>query len=41
MGFGGHVQDMINRMKVNRDQRPSNRPKFKGDSRETVNSSNK
>jgi hypothetical protein len=32
MSFGaGHIQDMINRMKQNRSQRPSSRPKFKSD----------
>lgn len=30
MSFGaGHIQDMNNRLKQNRGQRPSNRPKFK------------
>lgn len=37
MGFGaGHVQDMINRMKQNRAQRPSNRSKFKENNREGI-----
>jgi hypothetical protein len=29
MSFGGHVMDMINRMKNNRAQRPSQRAKYK------------
>lgn len=41
MGFGGHVQDMISRIKLNREQRPSKRTKFKGDNRETMHSSDK
>lgn len=37
MGFGaGHTQDMINRIKQNRAQRPSNREKFKGKNREGI-----
>lgn len=36
MSFGGHVSDMVNRMKQNRAQRPSNRPKFKADYRESI-----
>lgn len=40
MSFGaGHVMDMINRMKQNREQRPSNRAKFKGNNREGIYSS--
>lgn len=42
MSYGaGHVMDMINRMKQNRAQRPSNRPKFKENNREGIYSSNK
>ena len=42
MGFGaGHVQDMNNRMKQNRAQRPSNRQKFKENNRDGIYSSNK
>lgn len=41
MGFGGHVQDMISRIKLNREQRPSKRTKFKGDNRETMYSADK
>lgn len=29
MGFGGHAQDMNNRIKENRAKKPSQRPKFK------------
>ncbi|WP_369995034.1 hypothetical protein [Winogradskyella sp.] len=37
MGLGaGHVLDMINRMKQNRAQRPSNRDKFKQNNREGI-----
>ena len=37
MSFGaGHIQDMNNRMKQNRAQRPSNRPKFKENNREAI-----
>ena len=37
MSFGaGHLQDMNNPMKQNRAQRPSNRPKFKENSRDTI-----
>lgn len=40
MGLGaGHVLDMINRMKQNRAQRPSNRDKFKQNNREGIYSS--
>ena len=40
MGLGaGHVMDMINRMKQNRSQRPSNRSKFKENNREGIYSS--
>ncbi|WP_243472155.1 hypothetical protein [Winogradskyella sp. MH6] len=40
MGLGaGHVLDMINRMKQNRAQRPSNREKFKQNNREGLYSS--
>lgn len=42
MGFGaGHVQDMNNRIKQNRAQRPSKRPKFKEKNRENIYSSEK
>ncbi len=34
-GFG-HVQDMNNRIKQNRAQRPSKRPKFKENNRENI-----
>jgi len=41
MSYGaGHVMDMLNRMKQNRAQRPSNRPKFKENNREGIYSSN-
>lgn len=36
MSFGGHVIDMINRMKANRAQRPSNRSKFKENNRSGI-----
>ncbi len=37
MSFGaGHIQDMNNRMKQNRAQRPSNRAKFKDNNREAI-----
>ncbi|MBS3992983.1 MAG: hypothetical protein KGZ87_04625 [Bacteroidetes bacterium] len=37
MSYGaGHVIDMINRMKQNRDQRPSKRAKFKENQREPI-----
>ncbi|WP_077403970.1 hypothetical protein [Cellulophaga omnivescoria] len=37
MGFGaGHIQDMNNRMRQNRAQRPSKRGKFKDDNRKTI-----
>ena len=40
MGLGaGHVLDMINRMKQNRAQKPSNRSKFKGKNRDSIYSS--
>lgn len=42
MGLGaGHVADMINRLKQNRAQRPSNRSKFKENNREGIYSSDK
>ncbi|WP_283642839.1 hypothetical protein [Croceibacter atlanticus] len=42
MAFGaGHVQDMNNRMKQNRAQRPSNRPKFKENNRDGIYSTDK
>ncbi|RCS28534.1 hypothetical protein DUT90_00030 [Polaribacter sp. WD7] len=42
MGLGaGHVLDMINRMKQNRAQRPSNRSKFKENNRDGIYSSDK
>jgi hypothetical protein len=42
MGLGaGHVMDMINRMKQNRAQRPSNRSKFKENNRDGIYSSHK
>lgn len=40
MSFGGHVFDMINRMKQNRAQRPSNRAKFKENNRTMIYSKN-
>ena|SRR5690606_33135782 len=36
MSFAGHAFDMINRMKQNRAQRPSNRVKFKENNREAI-----
>ena len=36
MSFGGHVADMVNRMKQNRAQRPSNRWKFKENNRDLI-----
>lgn len=37
MGFGaGHIQDMNNRIRQNREQRPSNKPKFKENNREAI-----
>lgn len=37
MSFGaGHIMDMINRIKQNRDIRPSNRQKFKGNNRPAI-----
>jgi hypothetical protein len=37
MSFGaGHVQDMNNRLKQNRANKPSNRAKFKGNNREGI-----
>lgn len=36
-----NIQDMNNRIKQNRDQRPSKRPKFKENNREVINSSEK
>lgn len=42
MSYGaGHVMDMINRMKQNRAQRPSNRPKFKENNRDGIYSTDK
>jgi len=42
MGLGaGHVLDMINRMKQNRAQRPSNRSKFKENNRDAIYASDK
>jgi (p)ppGpp synthase/HD superfamily hydrolase len=42
MSFGaGHVQDMNYRIKQNRAQRPSNRPKFKENNREGIYSTDK
>ena len=42
MGFGaGHVQDMNNRIKQNRAQRPSNLPKFKENNRDGIYSTDK
>ncbi|MFV0565229.1 MAG: hypothetical protein ACK5NB_05270 [Flavobacteriaceae bacterium] len=42
MSFGaGHIMDMINRMKQNRAQRPSNRSKFKENNREAIYSTEK
>ena len=38
MSGAGHILDMINRMKQNRAQRPSNRQKFKSNNREIINS---
>ncbi|MGB5436287.1 MAG: hypothetical protein WBM98_10390 [Maribacter sp.] len=39
MSGSGHVQDMNNRLKQNRAQRPSKRPKFKGHNRSAIHSS--
>ena len=40
MGFGaGHIQDMNNRIKQNRAQRPSKKSKFKENNREGIYSS--
>lgn len=39
MSGAGHVQDMNNRLKQNRAQRPSQRQKFKGNNRENIYSS--
>lgn len=36
MSGSGHVQDMNNRIKQNRAQRPSQRPKFKENNRENI-----
>lgn len=36
MSGSGHVQDMNNRLKQNRAQRPSKRPKFKDRNRGTI-----
>lgn len=36
MSGSGHVQDMNNRIKQNRAQRPSKRPKFKENNRENI-----
>lgn len=37
MGNGaGHILDMINRLKQNREMRPSNKAKFKEHNRETI-----
>ena len=37
MSYGaGHVMDMISRMKQNRNQRPSNRPKFNENNRDEI-----
>ncbi|PID71245.1 MAG: hypothetical protein CR985_00810 [Flavobacteriales bacterium] len=42
MSYGaGHIMDMINRMKQNRAQRPSNRLKFKENNRNRIYSSDK
>ncbi len=42
MGFGfGYTADMINRVKQNRQQLSSNRPKFKENNRGTIHSSDK
>ncbi len=42
MSYGaGHVMDMINRMKQNRAQRPSNRQKFKENNRDGIYSTDK
>ena len=39
MSGAGHVQDMNNRIRQNRSLRPSKRPKFKENNRETIYSS--
>lgn len=39
MSGSGHVQDMNNRLRQNRAQRPSKRPKFKDHNRGTIYSS--
>lgn len=36
MSSAGHILDMIKRIRQNRSLRPSNRQKFKGDTRETM-----
>ncbi len=42
MSFGaGHIMDMINRIKQNRAQRPSNRSKFKENNRDGIYSTEK
>lgn len=42
MSYGaGHIMDMINRIKQNRAQRPSNRPKFKENNRKGIYSTDK
>ena len=42
MSFGaGHIQDMNNRLKQNRAQRPSQRKKFKDNNREGIHSKEK
>lgn len=42
MGLGtGHVQDMNNRLKFNRSQRASQKPRFKSNQREAINSEQK
>ena len=36
MSFGGHVQDMVNRMNQNRSQRTNNKTGFKGNNRDSI-----
>jgi hypothetical protein len=36
MSSAGHVQDMINRLKLSKAQKPSNRGKFKGNARQAI-----
>ena len=36
MSSAGHEQDMINRLKLSKAQKPSNRGKFKGNARQAI-----